>query len=117
MKTPPSVPAAVEHVEEIRADSLATGTVCSTANSLAVRWTEPNCHGAEISGYNIDFGEEQPLYVGRTNYHILEHLHSDTMYRYNLHENIAIAIILPKIIVSSISSKLYCCVPGYEYKQ
>ncbi|KAK3535479.1 hypothetical protein QTP70_016899 [Hemibagrus guttatus] len=81
VKTPASVPAAVEHVEEIRADTLGAGTVCSTSNSLAVRWTEPKCHGAEIFGYNIDFGEEQPLSVGRTNYHILENLQSDTTYR------------------------------------
>lgn len=88
VKTPASVPAAVEHVEEINADSLGGGTVCSTSNSLAVRWTEPKCHGAEISGYNIDFGEEQLLSVGRTNYHMLENLQLDTTYRYDLYENI-----------------------------
>ncbi|MCJ8733922.1 hypothetical protein PDJAM_G00229210 [Pangasius djambal] len=81
VKTPASVPAAVEHVEEIGTDSPGAGTAHSTATSLALRWTEPKCHGAEISGYNIDFGEECPLSVGRTNYHILENLHSDTTYR------------------------------------
>lgn len=80
VKTPASVPAAVEHVEEIGTDSLGAH---STATSLALRWTEPKCHGAEISGYNIDFGEEHPLSVRRTTYHILENLHSDTTYRYN----------------------------------
>lgn len=78
VKTPASVPAAVEHVEEIGTDSLGAH---STATSLALRWTEPKCHGAEISGYNIDFGEEHPLSVRRTTYHILENLHSDTTYR------------------------------------
>ncbi|KAF5907674.1 fibronectin type-III domain-containing protein 3A-like isoform X1, partial [Clarias magur] len=79
--TPASVPAAVEHVEEIRPDSVGASTAHSPATSLALRWTEPNCHGAEISGYNIDFGEEQPLSIERTNYHVLENLHSDTTYR------------------------------------
>lgn len=82
--TPASVPAAVEHLEEIGADSVGAGTAHSTATSLALRWTEPKCHGEEITGYNIDFGEEHPLSVGRTNYHILENLHSDTTYRYRL---------------------------------
>lgn len=90
IKTPASVPAAVEHVEEIRTDFLGTGTARSTSTSLALRWTEPKCHGAEISGYNIDFGEEHPLALGRINYHVLENLHSDTTYRYNLYEDITL---------------------------
>ncbi|XP_053361693.1 fibronectin type-III domain-containing protein 3A-like isoform X2 [Clarias gariepinus] len=81
VQTPASVPAAVEHVEEMRPDSVGASTAHSTPTSLALRWTEPNCHGAEITEYNIDFGEEQPLSIGRTNFHVLENLHSDTTYR------------------------------------
>ncbi|XP_046705382.1 fibronectin type-III domain-containing protein 3A-like isoform X1 [Silurus meridionalis] len=81
VQTPASIPAAVEHVEEIGTNSLGVAPAHNTATSLAIRWTEPKCHGAEISGYNIDFGEEHPLSVGRTNYHILENLQSDTTYR------------------------------------
>lgn len=80
-------------MEEIGTDSLDADTAHSTATSLAVRWTEPRCHGAEISGYNIDLGEEQLLSVGRTNYHILENLQADTTYRYNLCKNITIVTI------------------------
>lgn len=87
------MPAAVEHVEEIGPDSLDAGAARSTATSLALRWTEPKCHGAEISGYNIDFGEEHPQSVGRATFHILENLHSDTTYRYNLYENLTIILI------------------------
>lgn len=114
VQTPASVPAAVEHVEEMRPDSVGASTAHSTPTSLALRWTEPNCHGAEITGYNIDFGEEQPLSIGRTNFHVLENLHSDTTYRYDLYKNMTYKLI---IIFSSISYKCFCCVPGYECKQ
>ncbi|KAI4886925.1 hypothetical protein NFI96_030443 [Prochilodus magdalenae] len=77
--TPASVPAAVEHVEEM--GPVSDVRARSPATSLALRWKEPRCHGAEISSYNIDFGEELPLSLGRTSYHILEHLQPDTIYR------------------------------------
>lgn len=92
VKTPASVPAVVENVEEVGTDSVGADTARSTATSVALKWTEPNCHGADISGYNIDFGEEHLLSVGRTNHHILENLHSDTTYRYNIYESAIILI-------------------------
>uniref|UniRef100_A0A4W4HGZ9 Fibronectin type-III domain-containing protein n=1 Tax=Electrophorus electricus TaxID=8005 RepID=A0A4W4HGZ9_ELEEL len=76
--TPASVPAAVEHIEEVEEEPLG-GVMAAT--SLALQWKEPQCHGADITGYNIDIGEELPLCVGRTNYHILENLQPDTTYR------------------------------------
>uniref|UniRef100_A0A8B9RJ95 Fibronectin type-III domain-containing protein n=1 Tax=Astyanax mexicanus TaxID=7994 RepID=A0A8B9RJ95_ASTMX len=79
--TPASVPAAVEHVEEMRAEPLDDVMPRSSATTLALRWKEPRCHGAEISSYNIDIGEELPLSVGRTSYHILENLQPETTYR------------------------------------
>uniref|UniRef100_A0AAR2JAI5 Fibronectin type-III domain-containing protein n=1 Tax=Pygocentrus nattereri TaxID=42514 RepID=A0AAR2JAI5_PYGNA len=79
--TPASVPAAVEHVEEMREGPLGDVMAHSPATTLALRWKEPNCHGAEISSYNIDIGEELPLSTGRTSYHILENLQPDTTYR------------------------------------
>ncbi|KAL6480058.1 hypothetical protein MHYP_G00110910 [Metynnis hypsauchen] len=79
--TPTSVPAAVEHVEEMREGPLDDVMAHSPATTLALRWKEPHCHGAEISSYNIDIGEELPLSTGRTSYHILEDLQPDTTYR------------------------------------
>ncbi|KAJ8338343.1 hypothetical protein SKAU_G00373090 [Synaphobranchus kaupii] len=75
--TSPSVPAAVRLVEEVEEE-----TVPDPASScLALRWEEPCCHGAEITGYNIDFGEQHPISVGRINYFVLENLQPDTTYR------------------------------------
>ncbi|XP_036425313.1 fibronectin type-III domain-containing protein 3A-like isoform X2 [Colossoma macropomum] len=79
--TPASVPAAVEHVEEMREGALGVVMAHSPATTLALRWKEPHCHGAEISSYNIVIGEELPLSIGRTSYHILENLQPNTTYR------------------------------------
>ncbi|KAL2077748.1 hypothetical protein ACEWY4_027252 [Coilia grayii] len=81
--TPPSAPAVVECVEEIPAEAVSdveTGATPSPSR-LALRWKEPCCHGAEITGYNIDLGEQLPLSVGRTNQHVLESLQPNTTYR------------------------------------
>ncbi|XP_066505199.1 fibronectin type-III domain-containing protein 3A-like isoform X2 [Hoplias malabaricus] len=79
--TPASVPAIVEQVEEMREELLNEVMTRSSPTTLALRWKEPHCHGAEISTYNIDIGEELPLSVARTCYHILENLQPDTIYR------------------------------------
>ncbi|MBN3322966.1 FND3A protein, partial [Atractosteus spatula] len=78
--TPASVPAAVPLVEELGEEALPAPLPCPHT-CLAVQWKEPCCHGAEITGYNIDFGERQPLSVGRTNYCVLENLQPETPYR------------------------------------
>ncbi|XP_076148191.1 fibronectin type-III domain-containing protein 3A-like [Alosa pseudoharengus] len=79
--TPPSVPATVECVEEVSAESVSDRTAGASPSRLALRWKEPCCHGAEITGYNIDLGEQLPLSVGRINHHMLENLLPNTTYR------------------------------------
>ncbi|XP_031413912.1 fibronectin type-III domain-containing protein 3A-like, partial [Clupea harengus] len=79
--TPPSVPAAVECVEEVSAESVIDITTGASASRLAVTWKEPCCHGAEITGYNIDLGEQLPLSVGRTSHHVLENLQPNSTLR------------------------------------
>ncbi|KAG5852165.1 hypothetical protein ANANG_G00059530 [Anguilla anguilla] len=75
--TSPSVPAAVRLVEEVGGETLPG----PASSCLALRWEEPCCHGAEITGYNIDFGEQLPLSVGRINSFVVENLQPDTSYR------------------------------------
>ncbi|XP_035265119.1 fibronectin type-III domain-containing protein 3A-like [Anguilla anguilla] len=72
-----SVPAAVRLVEEVGGETLPG----PASSCLALRWEEPCCHGAEITGYNIDFGEQLPLSVGRINSFVVENLQPDTSYR------------------------------------
>ncbi|KAI1898925.1 hypothetical protein AGOR_G00077410 [Albula goreensis] len=79
--TSPSVPAAVRLVEEVAEETLPDTLPGPASSCLALRWEEPCCHGAEIIGYNIDFGEQVPLSVGRTNYYVLENLQPDSTYR------------------------------------
>ncbi|XP_066571394.1 fibronectin type-III domain-containing protein 3A [Amia ocellicauda] len=78
--TPASVPAAVPLVQEMGEEALPAPLPCPST-CLAVHWEEPCSHGAEITGYNVDFGERHPLSVGRTNYCVLENLQPDTTYR------------------------------------
>ncbi|KAJ8394377.1 hypothetical protein AAFF_G00045880 [Aldrovandia affinis] len=79
--TSPSVPAAVRLVEEVGEENLSEILPGPASSCLALRWEEPCCHGAEITGYNIDFGEQLPLSVGRTNSWVLENLQPDSTYR------------------------------------
>uniref|UniRef100_A0A4X2KPL8 Fibronectin type-III domain-containing protein n=1 Tax=Vombatus ursinus TaxID=29139 RepID=A0A4X2KPL8_VOMUR len=48
---------------------------------LALQWDEPNCHGSEITGYNIEYGERQIVTVDRVTSYTLENLQPDTVYR------------------------------------
>ncbi|NXN94793.1 FND3A protein, partial [Rhinopomastus cyanomelas] len=77
--TPASVPAAVSVLHLLEEDQLEIPHPLSTC--LAIHWEEPCCHGAEITGYNIEFGEKQLLTVGRSTSHVIENLLPDTLYR------------------------------------
>ncbi|OWK53363.1 fibronectin type-III domain-containing protein 3a [Lonchura striata] len=77
--TPPSVPAAVAVLHLLEEDQLEIPPPFSTC--LAIQWEEPCCHGAEITGYNIEYGEKQLVTVGRNTTHVLENLLPDTLYR------------------------------------
>ncbi|XP_051823918.1 fibronectin type-III domain-containing protein 3A-like isoform X1 [Antechinus flavipes] len=48
---------------------------------LALQWDEPNCHGSEITGYNIEYGDRQIVTVDRVTSYTLENLQPDTVYR------------------------------------
>ncbi|XP_025022128.1 fibronectin type-III domain-containing protein 3A [Python bivittatus] len=77
--TPASVPAAVAVLNLLEEDQLETPLPLSTC--LALHWEEPCCHGAEIVGYHIEYGEKQVLTVNRVTSHVLENLQPDTLYR------------------------------------
>ncbi|XP_009870529.1 PREDICTED: fibronectin type-III domain-containing protein 3a-like [Apaloderma vittatum] len=77
--TPASVPAAVSVLQLLEEDQMEVSLPLSTC--LALQWEEPCCHGAEITGYNIDYGEKQLVTVGRNTSHVLENLLPDTLYR------------------------------------
>ncbi|KAJ7420451.1 hypothetical protein WISP_48387 [Willisornis vidua] len=77
--TPASVPAAVAVLHLLEEEQLDISAPFSTC--LAIQWEEPCCHGAEITGYNIEYGEKQLVTVGRSTTHVLENLLPDTLYR------------------------------------
>ncbi|XP_044283144.1 fibronectin type-III domain-containing protein 3A isoform X1 [Varanus komodoensis] len=77
--TPASVPAAVAVLHLLEEDEMEAPLPLSTC--LALHWEEPCCHGAEVIGYNIEYGEKQLLTVGRVTSHVLENLQPDTLYR------------------------------------
>uniref|UniRef100_A0A8C9F576 Fibronectin type-III domain-containing protein n=1 Tax=Pavo cristatus TaxID=9049 RepID=A0A8C9F576_PAVCR len=77
--TPASVPAAVSVLQLLEEDQMEAPLPLSTC--LAIQWEEPCCHGAEITGYNIEYGEKQLVTVGRNTSHVLENLQPDTLYR------------------------------------
>ncbi|KAM6323352.1 fibronectin type-III domain-containing protein 3a-like isoform 2-T4 [Podargus strigoides] len=77
--TPASVPAAVSVLHLLEEDQMEISLSLSTC--LAIQWEEPCCHGSEITGYNIEYGEKQLVTVGRNTSHVLENLLPDTLYR------------------------------------
>nr|XP_060612241.1 fibronectin type-III domain-containing protein 3a-like isoform X1 [Anolis sagrei ordinatus]XP_060612243.1 fibronectin type-III domain-containing protein 3a-like isoform X1 [Anolis sagrei ordinatus] len=77
--TPASVPAAVPVLHLLEEDQTEGPLPLSTC--LALHWEEPCCHGAEVMGYNIEYGEKQVLTVNRVTSHVLENLQPDTLYR------------------------------------
>ncbi|NWU94759.1 FND3A protein, partial [Upupa epops] len=79
LSTPASVPAAVSVLHLLEEEQMEISVPLSTC--LAIHWEEPCCHGAEITGYNIEYGEKQLLSVGRSTSRVLENLLPDTLYR------------------------------------
>ncbi|XP_065702234.1 fibronectin type-III domain-containing protein 3A-like [Patagioenas fasciata] len=77
--TPASVPAPVSVLHLLEEDQMEISLPLSTC--LAIQWEEPCCHGSEITGYNIEYGEKQLVTVGRNTSHVLENLLPDTLYR------------------------------------
>ncbi|KAK1196998.1 FND3A protein, partial [Pygoscelis papua] len=77
--TPASVPAAVSVLHLLEEDQMEISLPLSTC--LAIQWEEPCCHGSEITGYNIEYGEKQLVTVGRNTSHVLENLLPDALYR------------------------------------
>nr|XP_003223437.2 PREDICTED: fibronectin type-III domain-containing protein 3A [Anolis carolinensis] len=77
--TPASVPAAVPVLHLLEEDQTEGSLPLSTC--LALHWEEPCCHGAEVMGYNIEYGEKQVLTINRVTSHVLENLQPDTLYR------------------------------------
>lgn len=78
--TPPSVPAVVTCLQEISDDDIENPHY-SPSTCLAVSWEKPCDHGSEILAYSIDFGDKQPLTVGKVTSYIIDNLQPDTIYR------------------------------------
>lgn len=81
--TPPSVPAIVTCLQEISDDDIEDPHY-SPSTCLAISWEKPCDHGSEILAYSIDFGDKQPLSVGKVTSYIIDNLQPDTTYRYAL---------------------------------
>ncbi|XP_069749840.1 fibronectin type-III domain-containing protein 3A-like isoform X6 [Narcine bancroftii] len=78
--TPASVPAAVNVLQVINPNQLEI-IPPSASTCLAIQWEEPCCHGSEITGYNIEYGDKQIVAVTTTTNAIVEDLQPDTTYR------------------------------------
>lgn len=78
--TPPSVPAIVTCLQEIRDDDIEYPHY-SPSTCLAISWEEPYDHGSEILAYSIDLGDKQPLTVGKVTSYVINSLQPDTTYR------------------------------------
>ncbi|XP_020920984.1 fibronectin type-III domain-containing protein 3A isoform X1 [Sus scrofa] len=78
--TPPSVPAIVTCLQEISDDDIENPSY-SPSTCLAISWGKPCDHGSEILAYSIDFGDKQPLTVGKVTSYIIDNLQPDTTYR------------------------------------
>lgn len=78
--TPPSVPAIVTCLQEISDDDVESPHY-SPSTCLAISWEKPCDHGSEILAYSIDFGDKQPLTVGKVTNYIIDNLQPDTTYR------------------------------------
>lgn len=79
--TPASVPAVVSCLRGLSEDEVESPHY-SPSTCLAISWEKPCDHGSEILGYSIDFGDKQPVTVGKVLSYIIDGLQPDTTYRY-----------------------------------
>uniref|UniRef100_A0A6I8P8E2 Fibronectin type-III domain-containing protein 3A n=1 Tax=Ornithorhynchus anatinus TaxID=9258 RepID=A0A6I8P8E2_ORNAN len=79
-KTPASVPAVVACVQGINEDEVESPHY-SPSTCLAISWEKPCDHGSEILAYSIDFGDKQPITVGKISSYVIDNLQPDTTYR------------------------------------
>lgn len=82
--TPASVPAVVTCLRGLSEDEVESPHY-SPSTCLAISWEEPCDHGSEILGYSIDFGDKQPVIVGKDLTYFIDGLQPDTTYRYVMH--------------------------------
>lgn len=82
--TPASVPAVVTCLRGLSEDEVENPHY-SPSTCLAISWEEPCDHGSEILGYSIDFGDKQPITVGKDLTYFIDGLQPDTTYRYVMH--------------------------------
>ncbi|OXB77223.1 UNVERIFIED_CONTAM: hypothetical protein H355_012590 [Colinus virginianus] len=78
--TPASVPAVVTCLRGIGEDEVESPHYYPST-CLAISWEKPCDHGSEIIGYSIDFGDKQPITVGKVLSYFIDGLQPDTTYR------------------------------------
>ncbi|XP_029462382.1 fibronectin type-III domain-containing protein 3A-like [Rhinatrema bivittatum] len=78
--TPASVPAVVSALQVLDKEHM-ENPCTSLSTCLAIQWEEPCCHGSEIIGYNIEYGEKQLANVSNITSYVLDNLQPDTLYR------------------------------------
>lgn len=118
--TPASVPAAVTVLHLLEEDQMDAPLPLSMC--LALHWEEPCCHGAEIIGYHIEYGEKQLVTVNRVTSHVLENLQPDTFYRWLEDAVMYINNIKPMPYVFDLNTIIFFLLmatssfPGSEYR-
>ncbi|XP_009693250.1 PREDICTED: fibronectin type-III domain-containing protein 3a-like, partial [Cariama cristata] len=78
--TPASVPAVVTCLRGLSEHEVESPHY-SPSTCLAISWEKPCDHGSEILGYSIDFGDKQPITVGKVLTYFIDGLQPDTTYR------------------------------------
>uniref|UniRef100_A0A0G2K0A1 Fibronectin type III domain containing protein 3C1-like n=2 Tax=Rattus norvegicus TaxID=10116 RepID=A0A0G2K0A1_RAT len=75
--TPGTVPAMVPMLQEVENKVPAK----QSSTCIAIRWEEPDCHGSQITGYNIEYGDKKIVTVKRVTEYVLKNLQPNTTYR------------------------------------
>lgn len=101
--TPASVPAVVTCLRGLSEDEVESPHY-HPSTCLAISWEKPCDHGSEITGYSIDFGDKQPITVGKVLSYFIDGLQPDTTYRYVVQSYL-------KPAVSPTRADSYVCFP------